>query len=91
MKWEDGTFITNMKVGNIIFDCIILLEKIELMVLLIQPFFSLQGFAQFRERITQKEVETIFLDYSVDPCEMDKELGDKKGMQANPMMKHALT
>jgi hypothetical protein len=41
--------------------------------------------------MTKKEVEAVFLDYSIEPYEMDKELGDNKGMQENLMIKHALT
>jgi hypothetical protein len=41
--------------------------------------------------MTCKEVETVFLDHSIDLYEMDKELGDNKGMKENPMIKHALT
>jgi hypothetical protein len=41
--------------------------------------------------MTKKEVETVFLDYSIEPYEMDKELGDSKGLKENPLIKHALT
>ncbi len=41
--------------------------------------------------MTKKEVETVFLNYSIEPYETDKESGDNKWMKEYPMIKHALT
>ncbi len=50
----------------------------------------MQLFVQFRMRVTKKKVEAIF-DYKIEPCTMSAKIGENKGINGNPFIKHCLT